>query len=101
MTSRSLLRPPPRRRPAGRIAAFLCILVLALPLGAGPAEAYPCGYADGGRVVSADCPAPAKPKPVEKPGEPNLVSLTLFVVAVVGVLLIPINYSRREPGDPE
>jgi hypothetical protein len=97
----SPLRPPPRRRFAQRTASAFCIALLALPFAAARAEAYPCGYAGGGRVVSSDCPAPAKAKPVEKPGEPNLVSLTLFVAAIVGVLLIPINYSRRGAGEPE
>ena len=97
MTLGSPSRTPPRRRFAQRIASAFCIALLSLPLAAGRAEAYPCGSATGGRVISADCPAPApaKPKPAARPGEPNLLSVAIFVVALVGVLVIPINYSRR------
>ena len=65
-----------------------------------PVAAYPCGSAQGGRVASSDCPAPAKSKPKRKQaGEPNLLSLTVFVVALAAVLVIPINYARRSPGE--
>ena len=98
----STVRTPPRRRSARRIATAVCIALLALPLSPGPAEAYPCGYSDGTRIVSSDCPAPARPKRDEpRPGEPNLVSLAFFVAAVVGVLLIPIGYSRQGADEPE
>jgi hypothetical protein len=101
MTFDSTVRPPPRRRSARRIAAALCIALFVLPLSAGRAEAYPCSYASGARILSSDC-APPPPKAKKRmAGEPNLVSLALFVAAVVGVLLIPVGYSRQGAGDPE
>jgi hypothetical protein len=101
MTLHSTVRPPPRRRSVRRIAAAFAIALFVLPLSAGRVEAYPCGYADGGRIVSSDC-APPRPKPKKKmAGEPNVVSLALFVAALAGVLLIPIRYYRTGSGDPE
>jgi hypothetical protein len=35
------------------------------------------------------------------PGEPSVVSLALFVAALVGVLAIPITYYRTGAVDPE
>ena len=101
MTFDSTVRPPPRRRSVRRIAAALCIALFVLPLTAARVEAYPCGYADGGRIVSSDC-APPKPEPKRKmAGEPNVVSLAIFVLALAGVLLIPIKYYRTGTSDPE
>jgi hypothetical protein len=107
MTFGSLLRPPPRRRFARRIAAAFCIALFTVLLTTARAEAYPCGNPSGGRTLSSyvspgDCPGPAKPQPEKRAaGEPNLVSLALFVAVVAGVLMIPINYSRRGDGEPE
>jgi hypothetical protein len=101
MTFDSTVRPPPRRRSARRIAAAFLIALCLLAVSAGRAEAYPCSYSGGGRIVSSDC-APPKPEPAKHvPGEPNIVSLTIFVAALVGVLLIPVTYSRTGAGDPE
>jgi len=107
MTFGSLLRPPPRRRFARRIAAAFCIALFMVPLTPGRVEAFPCGNPSGGRTLSSyvspdDCPRPARPQREKRvAGEPNLVSLAVFVAAVAGVLLIPINYSRRGDGEPE
>jgi hypothetical protein len=101
MTLHSTVRPPPRRRSARRIAAALCIALFVLPLSAGRVEAYPCGYADGGRIVSSDCAPPKREPKKHMPGEPNVVSLAIFVAALAGVLLIPIKYYRTGTGDPE
>jgi hypothetical protein len=101
MTLGSTVRTPPRRRSARRIsAAFLIALVLACVAPA-RVDAYPCSYTGGGRIVSSDC-APPKPRQAKhKPGEPNVVSLALFVAALAGVLLIPITYSRQGTADPK
>ena len=100
MKSGSLTRMPPRRRFAWRIAAASCIAFLALSLGAGRAEAYPCGgppsAPERGMAMTQgdDCRRTEPPKPAER-AEPNLLSLAVFVAALFGVLLIPINYKRR------
>jgi hypothetical protein len=47
-----------------------------------------------------DCRRLEPPKPAER-AEPNLLSLTIFVAALFGVLLIPINYKRRTGPDDE
>ena len=104
MKTGSLLRTPPRRRFALRIATASCIAVLAMSLGVGAADAYPCGapptVPERGLVMTQgdDCRRPEPPRPAER-AEPNLLSLTIFVAALVGVLLIPINYKRR--GSPD
>jgi hypothetical protein len=98
MTFGSTVRPPPRRRSARRTAAALCIALFVLPFAPGRVEAYPCSYAGGGPIVSADC-APPKRKPAKHvPGEANAVSLLVFVGALIGVLLIPIPYYRAGAG---
>ena len=104
MTSGSLMRTPPRRRFATRIAVAFCIAVLAISLGVGRAEAYPCGAPpsapERGMTQGDDCGRPKPAKPAER-AEPNLVSLAVFVAALAGVLLIPIKYKRRTDTDPE
>ena len=106
MTSGSLMRTPPRRRFASRIAAAFCIACLALSFGSGRADAYPCGASPSApeRGVAMnqgeDCRRLEQPKPAER-AEPNLLSLAIFVAALFGVLLIPINYKRRAGPDDE
>jgi hypothetical protein len=104
MTSGSLMRTPPRRRFASRIAVAFCIACLALSLGVGRAEAYPCGAPpsapERGMTQGEDCRRLEQPKPAER-AEPNLLSLAVFVAALFGVLLIPINYKRRTDPDDE
>jgi hypothetical protein len=99
MTFGSLLRTPPRRRFAHRrIAALLCMALLAVPVGAAPAEAYPCGERAARSLTAAggaECEAPAKPKRKAKTGEPNMVSLAVFVAVIFGALALPLNNSRR------
>ena len=104
MTSGSLMRTPPRRRFALRIATAFCIALLAISLGVGRADAYPCGAPpsapERGLTMAQgdDCRRQQSPKPAER-AEPNLLSLAIFVAVIFGVLLIPINYSRQR--DPE
>ena len=99
---RSTVRTPPRRRSARRIAAAWAIALALLPVSAGRVEAYPCSYTGGGRVVSSDCAAPSKPKPKKHvPGEPNALSLTIFVAALLGVLAVPITYYKTGASYPE
>jgi hypothetical protein len=99
----SLLRPPPRRRFALRIVTALCVCLLAFSFGVGRADAYPCGAppsaSERGLAMAQgdDCRRQEPPKPTER-AEPNLLSLAIFVAVIFGVLVIPINYSRR--GDP-
>jgi hypothetical protein len=106
MKSGSLMRTPPRRRFAWRIAAASCIAFLALSLGSGRADAYPCGAPPsaperGLAVTQADdCRRSEPPKPTER-AEPNLLSLAIFVAALLGVMLVPINYKRRAGSDDE
>ena len=106
MKSGSLMRTPPRRRFAWRIAAAFCIACLALSLGIGRAEAYPCGAPPSAperglaMTQGEDCRRLEQPKPAERP-EPNLLSLAVFVAALFGVLLLPINYNRRADPDDE
>jgi hypothetical protein len=101
MRHASTVRPPPRRRSARRIAAAFCIALFVLPFLPGRVEAYPCAYAGGDRIVSADC-APPKRKPAKHiPGEANAVSLVIFVGALIGVLLIPVSYYKTGAGSPE
>jgi hypothetical protein len=74
--------------------------LLAVPVGAAPAEAYPCGERAARSLTAAggaECEAPAKPKPKRKAktGEPNVVSLAVFVAVIVGALALPLNNSRR------
>jgi hypothetical protein len=96
MTFGSLSRTPPRRLSARRrIAAVLCVSLLFLSVGAAPAGAYPCGAKAARTLTAADCEAPAKPKRKAKTGEPNMVSLAVFVAVIAGVLVIPLNSSRR------
>jgi hypothetical protein len=103
MKSGSLMRTPPRRRFASRIAAASCIACLALSFGTGRADAYPCGASPSApergvaMTQGEDCRRLEPPKPAER-AEPNLLSLAVFVAALFGVLLIPINYKRRSPG---
>jgi hypothetical protein len=47
-----------------------------------------------------DCRRPEPPRRTER-AEPNLLSLAVFVAALFGVLLIPINYKRRGDPNPE
>ncbi len=47
-----------------------------------------------------DCHRLEQPKPTER-AEPNLLSLAVFVAALFGVMLIPINYKRRAGTDDE
>jgi hypothetical protein len=102
----SLLRTPPRRRFALRIATASCIALLAMSLGVGRADAYPCGAPpsapDRGLAMAQgdDCRTRQAPKPAER-AEPNLLSLAIFVAVIFGVLLIPINYSRQRDLEPE
>ena len=104
MKSGSLTRTPPRRRFALRIAAASCIAFLALSLGSGRAEAYPCGAPpsapERGLAMTDDCRRSEPAKPTER-AEPNLLSLAIFVAALLGVMLIPINYKRRAGSDDE
>ena len=106
MTSGSLMRTPPRRRFASRIAAASCIVCLALSFGTGRADAYPCGVSPSApergvaMTQGEDCRRLEQPKPTER-AEPNLLSLAVFVAALFGVLLIPINYKRRTDPDDE
>ena len=106
MKSGSLMRMPPRRRFASRIAAAFCIVILALSLGVGQADAYPCGAPPSpperglAMTQGQDCRRLEPPKPAER-AEPNLLSLAVFVAALFGVLLIPINYKRRTGPDDE
>jgi hypothetical protein len=105
MKSGSLMRTPPRRRFAWRIAAASCSAFLALSLGIGRADAYPCGAPPSAperglaMAQADDCRRSETPKPAER-AEPNLVSLAFFVAALFGVMLIPIGYSRRGDTDP-
>jgi hypothetical protein len=101
MTLHSTVRPPPRRRSARRIAAALLITLLLAFVAPASVDAYPCSYTDGGRIVSSDCAPPRPRREKHKPGEPNVVSLALFVAALAGVLLIPITYSRQGTADPK
>lgn len=102
----SLMRTPPRRRFAWRIAAASCIAFLALSFGIGRADAYPCGASPSApergvaMTQGEDCRKLEQPKPAER-AEPNLLSLAVFVAALFGVLLIPINYKRRAGPDDE
>jgi hypothetical protein len=104
MTSGSLMRMPPRRRFASRIAAAFCIAFLALTLGIGRADAYPCGGPPSApeRELTMsqgdECRSPEPDKRAER-AEPNLLSLAVFVAALFGVLVIPINYKRRAGPD--
>jgi hypothetical protein len=106
MTSGSLMRTPPRRRLASRIAAASCIACLALSFGNGRADAYPCGASPSApergvaMTQGEDCRRLEQPKPAER-AEPNLLSLAIFVAGLFGVLLIPINYKRRAGPDDE
>jgi hypothetical protein len=101
MTSRSTVRTPPRRRSARRIAAIFLLALVVMCATPGRVEAYPCGSAGGGRIVSSEC-APPEPRPKKRvPGEPSVLSLALFVGALVGVLAIPITYYRTGAADPE
>ena len=106
MKSGSLMRTPPRRRFAWRIAAASCITLVVLSLGVGRADAYPCGAPPSAperglaMTQGEDCRRLEPPKPAER-AEPNLLSLTVFVAALFGVLLIPINYKRRAGPDDE
>ena len=106
MKSGSLMRTPPRRRFAWRIAAASCIALLALSLGIGRADAYPCAdppsASERGLVLTQgeDCRRLEQPKPAER-AEPNLLSLAIFVAGLFGVLLVPINYKRRAGPDDE
>ena len=109
MTSGSLMRTPPRRRFASRIAAAFCIACLMLSFGAGRADAYPCGAPpappsapERGLSVTQgeDCHRLEQPKPTER-AEPNLLSLAIFVAGLFGVLLIPLNYKKRTGPDDE
>ena len=106
MKSGSLMRPPPRRRFASRIAAASCIACLVLSFGTGRADAYPCGVSPSApeRGVALnqgeDCHRLEQPKPAER-AEPNLLSLAVFVAALFGVLLIPLNYKKRTGPDDE
>ena len=80
-----------------RAALVFCVVLLSFPVGA---EAYPCAPSSARTLSSVsveDCRKAGQKPP--KRAEPNLLSLTLFVVAVLGVLLIPINYARRS--EPE
>ena len=101
----SLLRTPPRRRFAWRIAAASCIALLALSLGIGRADAYPCGAPPSAperglaMAQADDCRRSETPQPAER-AEPNLVSLAFFVAALFGVMLIPIRYSKRGDTGP-
>jgi hypothetical protein len=105
MKSGSLMRTPPRRRFAWRIAAASSIVFLALSVGIGRADAYPCGAPpsapERGLAMPQgdDCRRSETPKPAER-AEPNLVSLAFFVAALFGVMLIPIGYSRRGDTEP-
>jgi hypothetical protein len=101
MTLGSTVRTPPRRRSARRTAAALLITLLLACVAPASAEAYPCSYTGGGRIVSSDCSPPKPRRGKHKPGEPNVVSLALFVAALAGVLLIPITYSRQGTADPK
>jgi hypothetical protein len=98
----SLLRTPPRRRFALRIATAFSIALLAMSLGVGRADAYPCAAPpsapERGLAMTQgdDCRRPEPPRPAER-AEPNLLSLAIFVAALFGVMLIPINYQRRSP----
>jgi hypothetical protein len=101
MTSRSTVRTPPRRRSARRIAAVFLLALIVMCATPGRLDAYPCNYAGGARIVNSDC-APPKPRPKKRvPGEPSVLSLTLFVAALVGVLAVPITYYRTGAVDPE
>jgi hypothetical protein len=106
MKSGSLMRTPPRRRFAWRIAAASCIAFLALSFGIERADAYPCGAPpsapERGLAMTSgeDCRRLEEPKPAER-AEPDLLSLTIFVAGLFGVLLIPINYKRRAAPDDE
>jgi len=102
----SLLRTPPRRRFALRIASASCIVLLAISLGVGQADAYPCGVPPSAperelaMTQGDDCRRPEPPRRTER-AEPNLLSLAVFVATLFGVLLIPINYKRRGDPNPE
>jgi hypothetical protein len=102
----SLLRTPPRRRFALRIATASCIALLAISFGVGRADAYPCGAPPSAperglaMAQADDCRTRQSPKPAER-AEPNLLSLAIFVAVIFGVLLIPINYSRQRDLEPE
>ena len=99
------MRMSPRRWFAWRIAAVSSIVVLALSLGIGRADAYPCGAPpsapERGLAMPQgdDCRRSETPQPAER-AEPNLVSLAFFVAALFGVMLIPIRYSKREDTEP-
>jgi hypothetical protein len=101
MTTSSTVRTPPRRRSARRIVAAFAIALALLPISAGRVEAYPCSYMDGARILSSDCAPPKREPKKHVPGEPNVVSLALFVAALLGVLAIPITYSRQGTADPK
>ena len=100
------MRTPPCRRFAWRIAAGSCIALVVLSLGIGRADAYPCGAPPSAperglaMTQGEDCRRLEQPKPAER-AEPNLLSLAVFVAALFGVLLIPINYKRRPAPDDE
>jgi hypothetical protein len=104
MTHGSPLRPPPRRWSArtggaGLVAAF-CIALTVLTLGAGRAEAFPCGQPAPARTLSAvsedECRRPGvRERPPQE--KTDFVSLALFVAVLGGVMAVPLNYSKRGP----
>jgi hypothetical protein len=81
---------------ASALAAFLCVLVLALVVPRAT-EAYPCGTPPAKRTLSStaesDCRKPGTPTP--KREETDFVSLAFFVAGLAFVLLIPLRYSTR------
>jgi hypothetical protein len=104
MTSRSILRPPPRRWwPARSIVAVVCVIGLALTLGASQAAAYPCGEPRPSRALSVvakeECPRPTLT--VQAKRRADFASLAVFVGLVSLALIVPVPYSRRRSADRE
>jgi hypothetical protein len=94
----SPLRQPPRPLAAGRLVSVPCLLLLALALSAGPANAYRCGSTGSARTPSAhvtkvdetDC---TPPRLVDRKADP--ISFAFFVGIIVAVLLVPVALNKR------
>lgn len=102
-------RTPPRR-PAfvGRLIRYVCLLLLALSVWAGPASAYPCGPPPAGTRTLAGHVAKADQKECEPPaparrkrGNADPISFAFFIGIIVAVLLVPITMRKREDLPPQ
>jgi Na+/H+ antiporter NhaD/arsenite permease-like protein len=98
------VRPPPRR-PVGRLAGIVCLLLLATAFWAGPAgAAYTCESNGTAHPLAASKSGAREEncspgRRVHREADP--ISFVFFIGILVAVVLVPVALNKREERPPE